>query len=599
MYDYYRDLSFTRKSITTVPIVDHDRKHNLKNSMRSKIFAVNKPGQAPLYEIERASEIKLLWYIWLIVAIGLVLLQAFSVGVLPSLMQDEAQITDYGRLALDPVSRWSVTWWIAGDKPLFLWSYLGPVFAEIGYQIGGASGVGPRIMALLGGLAAAVMALGWLLARKVPSTIAGLLALAFLLDPLFTLSQRMARSDSWVMAFCLGSCWLLAKSATTFRRKKIILITLSGVFAAIASFVWPSAVFLYPLICLEFFRSIYNGEETKFSTKNIVQYFLYFLAGGFIISIILIIPIWQQLGMILTDMKNMVTLNVNAAKTPAERLMSLFSYQPWSKLVKAFAKTLSPCLPLLALWAFLIRREKGLVLASIFTLAVIYMTLVYEFRILYLIPYFLAFYGDLFRQLQLKPLKLFIKRLSVAFLYMAVIWAICITILLRSALAFNDNSLHDRTLISQAANSAIGRGNYKVFLAFAYEFYFSGRSLGWELYTPYIQFTYDADGNWIRQNDYQPKDKFIKLMSRMDYAIFPIGKMNKEIAKQLKISGLEYKNTFHVSDELLGKSNDVPSSRMNNIIFWFLRGADSYGPYLLYARARKASEPMALISKGK
>jgi len=83
---------------------------------------------------------KKLWYIWTIFAIAMCLLQASTIDVLPSLMQDEAQITDYGRLALDPLSGWSVTWWVAGNKPLFLWSYLGPLFAELGYQIGGPSG---------------------------------------------------------------------------------------------------------------------------------------------------------------------------------------------------------------------------------------------------------------------------------------------------------------------------------------------------------------------------------------------------------------------------------------------------------------------------
>ncbi|MDB5019794.1 MAG: hypothetical protein JWQ28_921, partial [Pedobacter sp.] len=212
---------------------------------------------ADLFNPNKAMNIKRLWYIWLVLAIIMFFLQVITIDILPSLMQDEAQITDYGRLALDPFSRWSVTWWVAGEKPLFLWSYLGPVFAEFGYQIGGASGVGPRIIGLLGGLAASSMALGWLLERKTPPAIAGLLALGFLLDPLFTLSQRMARSDSWVMAFCLASCWLLCYSSPKRGAFKVTLVVLSGVFAAVSAFVWPSAVFLYPLISLELFRSIY------------------------------------------------------------------------------------------------------------------------------------------------------------------------------------------------------------------------------------------------------------------------------------------------------------------------------------------------------
>jgi 4-amino-4-deoxy-L-arabinose transferase-like glycosyltransferase len=479
-----------------------------------------------------------------------------------------------------------VTWWVAGDKPLFLWSYLGPVFAEIGYQLGGASGVGPRIMALLGGVIAATMALGWLIDRKVPGAIASLLALAFLLDPLFTLSQRMARSDSWVMAFCLGSCWLLSISASKNGALKVMLIMLAGVLAAIASFVWPSAVFLYPLICLEFLRSIYDNESIRKSFKQFILCSLYFLAGGLLTSIVLIIPISQQLPLIVGDMKNMIALNVNATKTPAERLLTLFSYQPWAKVIKSFAKTLSPGLPLMAIWASLFRREMGLVVASFFTLSIIFMTLVYEFRILYLTPYFLAMSGELFRRLGLSPVKSIFKRVSNGLLILVVVWSIVISIFLRSILAINDGSLHDRSMISNAATSAIGYGNYKVFLAFTYEFYFTGRSLGWQLYTPYIQFTYDSAGNWIRKDDFQPRGNFIKLMSKMDYAIFTKGQVNDAIARQLQLSGLNYKATIHISDGLISKTNSSSPDRTSNIILWFLRGADSYGPYLLYARPK-------------
>jgi hypothetical protein len=536
---------------------------------------------------ENKANNKRLWYIWSIVAIVLFLVQASTAGLIPSLMQDESQITDYGRLALDPLSRWSVTWWVASDKPIFLWSYVGPVLAEIGYQLGGASGVGPRIMALLGGLAASYMALGWLLERKVPSVIAAMLSLAFMLDPLFTLSQRMARSDSWVMAFCLASCWLLCRSSSKHGSSKVLLVILSGILASAASFVWPSAVFLYPLIFLQLVQSIYVSGDLKKSINQIMLYTVYFCAGALFAALVLIIPIRQHIAMILGDMKSMVALNIDSSKTFAERALTPLSWQPWSKLIKAFAKTLSPGLPVLAIWALFFRREKGLVLMCFVTLSAIFITLVYEFRLLYLIPYCLAITGVLFSQVPSKALKPAVHRISVTLVYLVALWAIGISIFLRSALAFNDRTLHDRALISEAARSAIGQGNYKVFLAFTYEFYFTGRSLGWQLYTPYIQFTYDSEGNWIRKDDYHPKDKFLELMSKMDYAIFPIGKMNDEVGKQLQLSGLEYLRTIHITDKFVNRSTAAPAARMNNIFLWFLRGSDSYGPYLLYSRPQK------------
>ena len=526
---------------------------------------------------------KLTWSIWFIFAFGVFLLQASTLSLLPTLMQDEAQITDYGRLTLDPSSSWSVTWWVAAEKPLFLWSYLGPVLAEVGYQIGGPSGVGPRIMALTGGLVASTMAFGWLLQRKVPFTIAGLLAAAFLLDPLFTLSQRMARSDSWVMAFCLASCWLLSRCPSQDGSRKVMLIVISGILAATASFIWPSAVFLYPLICLELFSSISKSSDQKKWFQEGARQALYFLAGGIFISMVLILPIRNQLNTILVDMQNMVALNVNATKTPIERLVTLFSYQPWAKLVKAFAKTLAFGIPLLAIWALIIRREKGMIVVALITLTIIFMTLVYEFRVMYLTPYLLALSGNLFREFKLKPIKPIFMRLSYVFLILVVVGAVSVSLITRSALAFHDRNYHDRNRLAEAATTAIGAGSYKVFLAFTYEFYFTGRALGWQLYTPYIQFTYDAEGNWIRNNDFKPKNKFIQLMSTMDYAIFPVDKLNDEVKSDLEVSGLRYAGTIHVTDQLLPESGSS-LSRTNNIL-WFLRGAEGYGPYMLYSRS--------------
>jgi 4-amino-4-deoxy-L-arabinose transferase-like glycosyltransferase len=545
-------------------------------SIKNNLF-----NAGPYDEILNAKRI---WYLWFTLAICLFMLQASTIGILPSLMQDEAQITDYGRLALNPLSEWSVTWWVAGDKPLLLWSYIGPLIAEWGYQIGGISGIGPRILALLGGLAAGSCALGWLLERKVPRKIAGLLAMALLLDPLFTLSQRMARSDSWVVACCLASCWLLRLASNKHGSGKIISIIISGMLAALAAFIWPSAIFLYPLICLEFFHLIFGIKDVKWSWSKLMVYAFYFILSGLLISFVLILPIRHQLVTILGDMEDMVALNVNSNKSPLDRLLGLFSYHPWLKLIKAFAKTLSPFLPLLAAWAVVFRRDKGMVLAATFTLAIIFSTLVYEFRILYMLPYFVALSGDHFKRLF--NVKSNIHRLSTSFLILVVVWSFSITILLRSAIAYGDKPLHNRSLITNAATSAIGSGNYKVFLAFTYELYFSGRSLGWQLYTPYIQFRYDAEGNWIRKGDYQPEDKFLELMSTMDYAIFQKGNVNAEMERKLQLSGLRYSSTIYVGDELHNKSAESMADRINETLLWFLRGAKSYGPYILYARPK-------------
>lgn len=549
------------------------------------------------HEENKGLAIRSVWIIWAVFAICMLLLQASTVDVLPSLMQDEAQITDYGRLALDPLSRWSVTWWVAGDKPLLLWSYIGPVLAELGYQIGGTAGVGPRVVALVGGLVAATVAFAWLMGRKVPPMIAGLLATAFLLDPLFTLSQRMARTDSWVMAFCLASCLALRLSVSKKGFPRISLLILAGMLAAAASFVWPSALFLYPLICLEFFQSFYDQSDAQQPIKKLAQTATYFLLAGFFTSILLLVPIQHQINGILEDMRNMVALNVNTSKSPVERISMLFNHQPWVKMMKAFVKTLSPFLPAMALWAIIFRRERSLIFVSAITLIVIFLTLIYEFRLLYLMPYFLALTGNLFRVSTLKPLKPLINRLSVTFLLLMVIWSFGVTIFLRSVIALNEGEQRKRALIEEAAKSSIGKGNYKVFLAFTYELYYTGRSLGWQLYTPYIQFSYDDEGNWIRKDAFQPKDKFLQLMSGMDYAIFAGNEIDANVGRQLDSAGLHYAGRIQVGTQSL-KGDEISSfGNIGAIFSWYLQGAPGYGPYLLFARAANQSARPKLVSK--
>src|SRR4051812_23086235 len=126
----------------------------------------------PLSTLRNSSilniSISRVWWAWIIILAVTFLIQVSTIDVMPSLQKDEIQIADYGRLTLDPSSDWSVNWLVAEGKPILLWSYLGPLLSETSYQLFGNSGLGPRIVALLGGLLAATMALGWLMARRVP-----------------------------------------------------------------------------------------------------------------------------------------------------------------------------------------------------------------------------------------------------------------------------------------------------------------------------------------------------------------------------------------------------------------------------------------------
>ncbi|MDX5480882.1 MAG: hypothetical protein LPK07_04305, partial [Hymenobacteraceae bacterium] len=399
---------------------------------------------------------------------------------------------------------------------------------------------------------------------------------------------RMARVDSWVVALCIGSCWLLHNEVNneegSVKRGRLMM---AGGLAAAAALVWPSAVFLYPLIALELIHP--RTSERIFQRtwwQYIVPRVLYFVIGGLISLLALLLPVWENMTVIIQDMSNMVAQNVNASKTTLERIFVFFDYQVWLKLIKALVKTFTPLLPLLAIAGMLLHRGRGLILVTAITLAVIFSSLVYEFRVLYLLPYFVVLSSGIFIKIgksstRDKFPRPWLKRASTLALAGLVTWSVGTSLVARTVLGLKGKSERDRDHFQKLASSSIGAGNYKVFLGFTYEFYFVGRSLGWQLYTPYIQFTYDSEGNWLRESDYKPKHQFIKLLSQMDYAIFSKGSINEELTQELNSSGLHYSTTLQVGKVPTSSAED---SKMGSVFMWFLEGKKSYGSYVLYAR---------------
>lgn len=528
---------------------------------------------------------KLTWWLWLFVVVFAFFIQLLTLDVLPHLQQDEAQITDYGRLALNPRSDWSVTWVISQRKPLLLWSYLGPLIAEVSFHLAGPSGVGPRISSIVGGMVAASMLLGWLLARKTAVSASVGLSIAFLLDPLFVLSQRIARVDSWVFASCIAACWILTveankESKSTFRWR----ILVAGGLAASAAFIWPSAIFLYPLIGLELFGLTKANTTNLEKLKGFVFSSIYFLIGVIIIALLFILPFLQNFAMIFGDMNEMVSENIDSTAPFYSKVLKVFDYQSWLKLIKAYTKTFSPIFPVLGLFGALFCRDRGLIFVTIVTVILIFSTLIYEFRVLYLLPYFIILFSNLFKNVDLRFSSGILSKGKKFALIVTVIWAIGISLVARTALGIQASAEMDRDRVKQVLLTSIGEGEYSVFLDFTYEFYFAGRSLGWKLYTPYIHFTYDDQGNWLRESDHLPKDKFLELLSQMDYAIFYQGSLDQELKDQLTVSGLYFSSNFEFgngSGDLETASSD---NRAINILRWFLQGKQSYGSYAVYAR---------------
>ncbi|MCY2687961.1 hypothetical protein [Salinimicrobium sp. TH3] len=534
------------------------------------------------------------WFWWFLTVVLAFFIQLLTIDVLPHLQQDEAQITDYGRLALDPNSEWSVTWIVEEAKPLLLWSYLGPLISEISFNMGGGLGIGPRIISLLGGVLAATVIFGWLSSRRVPVYAAFGLSVAFLLDPLFVLSQRMGRMDALVFTFCLLACWLLRLAENKIFKRGEFYTFAAGGSVAVAAFIWPSAIFLFPLIFMEFFYRN-PGRKINDKWKYYSNKLFFFGIGGGTIAILLLIPIRNSIVPIFSDMGSMVTQNVDSSRTLVTQIFALFDFELWLKLGKVFVKTFSPLFPVFALAAILIRRDKSLIFALTVTLGLIFASLVYEFRAIYLLPVFVLLISTLFTEPSYLNKEKWIKSFNRISLIVLLFWSIGVSLGVRTIMGFDGKTDRSRDRILNVAEASIGKGDYKVFLDYTYEFYFVGRSLGWKIYIPYIQYSNDDEGNWIRNKDYEKQPEFTKLLSEMDFAVFSQGSVNYILQQQLSTAGLKFVNEFNLDNEK-GINEAIPTSRNEEIMLGFLRGKESYGSYVLYGRSKNSNDyPRAVL----
>jgi hypothetical protein len=118
------------------------------------------------------------WQLWWLIAPGVFVIQLLTLHFDPQIHQDEIQIVDYGRTALEPDTDWGMTWNVNEDIPVMPPSYLASAFKELAFKVFGKSFLGPRILSVLAAILAATCALGWLRTRGTPWGVAAVRAVA-------------------------------------------------------------------------------------------------------------------------------------------------------------------------------------------------------------------------------------------------------------------------------------------------------------------------------------------------------------------------------------------------------------------------------------
>jgi hypothetical protein len=415
-----------------------------------------------------------IWTLWWLLLAGVGLLHLLTLTISPTVWMDEIFIVEFGRLTFEPNTDWSIMW---ADRPLLLLNYLGSALQEIAFQASNLSVVGPRFSALVGGLLAATTLFGYLLARQIPQKISFLLAATLLLEPMFVQSYRGGRVDGWAIAACLLSCWLLRVAMNRGQNGKTtsIWIAIAGGLAVVGQFMWISAVLLYPLILIEFLELLAVFRKQRQRNSDILQAITALVLGGLVVGLILMVPIFPRLGTIFSDF---ITLSKNN-QTIRDR-SNFFGEIPliWAGLLNTYK--LNPLLlPTVGL-GMVFSRDRKLLLTTLFVFGLILVTFVYQFRCIYVLPYFACLMAAPFHPTQ-QGLNHNIRPILVGLLLVLLLWGGGLSLVVRPALALKQSAGRAPDILCEAGMELVGSGAKPVYLGTP-ELYYSGRSLGWKMY---------------------------------------------------------------------------------------------------------------------
>jgi len=457
-----------------------------------------------------------------------------TIRISPILWQDEAQIIDYGRVAaFDSASDWGMNW-TKGNRPHAMLAPFGAILQEVAFRISGLDPIGPRVSSLLGALLASTLLLLWLRSRGTQSVTAFCLSLLFLVDPLLAQSYKGGRVDGWAMAAAFSAGLL-------FRRPTRIHHFLAGALAAFGIFLWPSAFLLLPLLFLELATAVLPIPPLSpyQRLKKLWPFTVGLVASGAIF----------------------LSASLALQGVGARQLIELLSttYQAHAgknvQYASTFRGTLTATIDTLKLspfiWisAFVCSFQRRNIVLAAFTVSVwilVLLTVVYPFRVVYLVPYALMLIAEYSRSISRSGSA----RRSVYVLVGApLVSAVLLTLVARPVVAFLGRAERSPDTVYQIAKVAIGPKSTNVFVD-CWEFYFPGRRLGWHMYNPYGA----------------AKDHSLAILANSTYAVLsPDGAAS--LQKELSEAGMREVARFSTA----GRTQPRFGSR-------------TYGPYVFFRR---------------
>jgi len=136
------------------------------------------------------------WRIWCATALLALLFFSFTLTTAVPVWFDESFIVEYGRVTLagqPPVFGFHQR--SDANRPVYTYTLLGNILQEVAYRVTAPSNAGPRVVALLGQIAAFGWFLYYLRLRGLNTKFSVLLGLVLLIDPLCDIGWRGGRVD--------------------------------------------------------------------------------------------------------------------------------------------------------------------------------------------------------------------------------------------------------------------------------------------------------------------------------------------------------------------------------------------------------------------
>ncbi len=325
------------------------------------------------------------WRLWCATAVIAIVFFGFTLTSAVPVWFDDSFIVEYGRVTLageQPVFGFNQR--SDSGRPLYEYALIGGILSEIAFRITAPSNVGPRLMSLLGQLAAFGFFLYYLRLGGMNARFSVLLALAFLLDPLCDIGWRGGRVDGWAFAFFFAcvSAIRRARGRPGTDRGARCAAWLGGAAAACGFLCWPSFAMFTPLIVLELWAFV----------REPAGYFIptcLFAAGGVLAAAFIIAPFRREFMYGLADARLLTSLQSQGSRSGGLG-------QQFLALLLSLAQT--PIVVAAGLCGLARRRNRPLLVGFLVALVFIFATTVYRLRVLYLLPYLYIGAASLFCQ---------------------------------------------------------------------------------------------------------------------------------------------------------------------------------------------------------